>query len=300
MTDSLPAGALVLNPRVGGFAYILRPCKPCKRSFLKIWQFPPLPQPPLLYIARSNGDLSSWCWSPGLCSLAWGWDCSLLFPIFIHHTWMWDHLCPFCHCFSMPHTSPHLSNPSPCLCPSYPIWMNVASLNPLLLDFHTNWFSDSSGCYLFWDLVVIPFCGWVRRQSISTYASSLTKSLKSFFFPLITLLAELIFQKQISCLTIGYVIVMVSKDLANALTHLYGPQWYDYTKYSSLYITYTSIKLYFSLLPIPFFPASVCLFHNHAPAIPVTTRILLSLHPFIHFTDKILLNFQRTSKGLLL
>ena len=33
----------------------------------------------------------------------------------------------------------------PLLC----IWMNVASLNPWLLDFHTARFSDGSGCYLF-------------------------------------------------------------------------------------------------------------------------------------------------------
>ena len=32
------------------------------------------------------------------------------------------------------------------------IWRNVASLNP----WFTAWFSDSSGFYLFWDLVLIP------------------------------------------------------------------------------------------------------------------------------------------------
>ena len=54
----------------------------------------------------------------------------------------------------------------PCLCasppasmtlPILPVWMNVASLNPWLLDFNTACFSDSSGCYLFWDIVVILF-----------------------------------------------------------------------------------------------------------------------------------------------
>ena len=49
-------------------------------------------------------------------------------------------------------------------------------LNPWLWDFYTAWFSDSSGCYLFWDLVVIPFCGCARRWSVSTYASILTRS----------------------------------------------------------------------------------------------------------------------------
>ena len=74
VTDTLPAVALVLNPRVGGFAYILRLCGPFRQSFLKIWQFLPLPPPALIFTARSYGDLSSWCWNPGLCSLVLGWD----------------------------------------------------------------------------------------------------------------------------------------------------------------------------------------------------------------------------------
>ena len=39
--------------------------------------------------------------------------------------------------------------------PLQPIWINVASLNPWLLDFCTVLFSDGSGYYLFWGLVVI-------------------------------------------------------------------------------------------------------------------------------------------------
>ena len=39
--------------------------------------------------------------------------------------------------------------------PLLPVWVNVVSLNPWLSNFHTAWFSDSSGCYLFWDIVVI-------------------------------------------------------------------------------------------------------------------------------------------------
>ena len=31
---------------------------------------PHQPGPPLAFIARSYGDLSSWCWNPGLCVLA--------------------------------------------------------------------------------------------------------------------------------------------------------------------------------------------------------------------------------------
>ena len=64
----------------------------------------------------------------------------------------------------VPPPSPPPLYATPCLCTSppvstslllLPIWMNVASLNPWLLVFHTAWFSDGSGCYLFWGLVVI-------------------------------------------------------------------------------------------------------------------------------------------------
>ena len=73
-TGALPAVVLVLNPRVGGFIYILRWYGSFKRLFLKIRQFLPLAQPPLDYTARSEGNLSSQRWNPRLCGLAWGWD----------------------------------------------------------------------------------------------------------------------------------------------------------------------------------------------------------------------------------
>ena len=76
VTGTLPAVALVVNPSVGRFAYVL--WSPFKPSFLKIHHFLLTPQPPLVFIARSYGDLSSCLWKPGLCCLAWGWDYSLL------------------------------------------------------------------------------------------------------------------------------------------------------------------------------------------------------------------------------
>ena len=48
VTGTLPAVALVLNPRVNGFTYILRPHGPFKWSLLEIQQFLPSPQPPLV------------------------------------------------------------------------------------------------------------------------------------------------------------------------------------------------------------------------------------------------------------
>ena len=113
-------------------------CRPFKWSLLKIWQFLLPPQPPLVFIARIYKDLSSWCWNPGLCGLAWGLgsfapEVSLLIFIFDE--------CGTAHSDASPRytTSPHL----------LPVWMNVASLNPWLLDFHAALFSDGSGCYCF-------------------------------------------------------------------------------------------------------------------------------------------------------
>ena len=128
-TGAPPAVALVLNPTVGEFAYVLRPCRPFKQSFLKIWLFLLPPQYPLFFTARSDGfylpSMKPWAVQSGL------WLLGLLTPkvpllIFIHHTWIWDHLCLFCHqcCLSAPHRFSSLCTPSLCLHPSCPSgWM---------------------------------------------------------------------------------------------------------------------------------------------------------------------------------
>ena len=69
-------------------------------------------------------------------------------------------------------------------CPSPPlllVWINVSSLSPWLLDFHTVRFSVSSGCFSF--LNCCPSFGCVRRHSVSTYASILAGSVPGFFYP---------------------------------------------------------------------------------------------------------------------
>ena len=76
-TGALLAIAQVVNPRVGGFAYILSPWRPFIQTPLKIWQFIPPTQPPPVFTAWNYGDDSSQCWNPGLCNLAWDLDCSL-------------------------------------------------------------------------------------------------------------------------------------------------------------------------------------------------------------------------------
>ena len=78
----------------------------------------------------------------------------------------WVHQPPFCH---------HSSLPSCVSLPLLPVWMNVSSLTPWLLDFHTLRFSVSSGCFLFLNCCC-PCFGCERRHSVSTYASILARS----------------------------------------------------------------------------------------------------------------------------
>ena len=64
-----------------------------KRNRLELLKFLLLTQSPLVFAARSFGDLSSCPWNPGQGGLVWGWDALLLrYPskIFIHYTWVWD------------------------------------------------------------------------------------------------------------------------------------------------------------------------------------------------------------------
>ena len=80
------------------------------------------------------------------------------------------------------HNPPPCSESSPPGCLSPPlllVWMNVSSLFPWLSDFHTVWLSVSSGCFLFLNCCC-PF-GCARRHSVSTYASILAGSHKSWF-----------------------------------------------------------------------------------------------------------------------
>ena len=77
---------------------------------------------------------------------------------------MWDHpVCklpprpvlrlPPCHESSLPDC------PSP---PLLPVWMNVSSLTPWLLDFHTVQFSVSCGCFLFLNVLLSLF--WLCEE----------------------------------------------------------------------------------------------------------------------------------------
>ena len=147
VTGALPAVALVLNPKECVSAYILSPGGPFKQSLLHIWQFLLQPQSLLVFTARIYGDLSSWCWNPGLCSLGWGWDCCL--PRYPSQFLPTTRKCWTALSVPAAISAPRcVSSPLACLWPLQPVWMNVASLNPWLSGFHTVQFSDCSGCYL--------------------------------------------------------------------------------------------------------------------------------------------------------
>ena len=59
---------------------------------------------------------------------------------------------------------PHLGCPSP---PLLPVCMNVSSLTPCLLDFHTVQFSGSSGYFLFLNLLLSFF--WLCEEAQCVY-----------------------------------------------------------------------------------------------------------------------------------
>ena len=88
MTGALLAVALVLNPRVGGFIFILGPWGSFKRTLLRDQQFLLLSQPALVFTARSYEALFSQHWNPGMHGLAWGLEWlipQVTLPVFIHH-----------------------------------------------------------------------------------------------------------------------------------------------------------------------------------------------------------------------
>ena len=77
---------------------------------------------------------------------------------------------PTSHCLILSPLCPSCLSPSLLL-----VWMNVSSLSPWLLAFHTVCFSVSSGCFLFLNCCC-PSLGYAGRHSVSTYASILATS----------------------------------------------------------------------------------------------------------------------------
>ena len=129
-TETLLAAALVMIPRVGGYMYILGPCWPFKQTLMGNWQFIPPPQPHWflqpevvrLYLPGA-GTLGCLVWTGAKITNS-------------------QDIPPN---FNPPYVNVEPSIPPPPhpLCPGPPpppvllVWMNVASLNPWLSDFHT-------------------------------------------------------------------------------------------------------------------------------------------------------------------
>ena len=141
------AVALVVVPRMSGFVYILDCAGPLNRLSWETGSFCCCPTP-------------HWFLQPGIMRLyfpgtrtlgcaVWsgaGFTCSQGIPSDLYSTtYECRTVCSRCHCTA---TSHPLHSGSLCL-PFLPIWMNLASLNPWLLDFHTVQFSGSSGCWFF-------------------------------------------------------------------------------------------------------------------------------------------------------
>ena len=114
-------------------------------SPMKLRVSPTTATPTDFYRQRFWGFISQ-CWKLGLRSLS----CSPVVPSGTAHkcgtTWSTSRhlaaslLCPGCLCL-----------------PLLPVWMNVCSLTAWLLDFHTVWFSGSSGHFFVFKFVVVLF-----------------------------------------------------------------------------------------------------------------------------------------------
>ena len=132
-----------------------------QEELLWLQQCLPLTQFPLVFAARSCGDLSFWHWNHGLLGLAWSWDYTFLrYPswIFIYHTWVKDQLVP-------------------CMCSSYQSgWMWF--FNSIVVRLPFNSISDGSEWWLFSILVVILM--WLCKKASHVYAAILTGSLQIF------------------------------------------------------------------------------------------------------------------------
>ena len=129
-----------------GLVYVLRPCGPLQQTLPWGWYSPAIATPAGFYSQRFWGFISP-CWNPELHGLS----CSpLSLPVYLLMNVRYPGLPAMVlptrsasHRLVVQPLHPSFSFP-----PLLPVWMNVSSLTPWLLDFHTVWFSGSSGCSL--------------------------------------------------------------------------------------------------------------------------------------------------------
>ena len=139
-----PSGAA---SQVGGPVHTLGPCGSLQRTLLWDWEFLLLPPQPPQEFSVSGLRLYLPAPEPWVAwSVTWSTSCCLTGQLQLclpHST--------ICHLAGS--TSPCLAmsplHPSCLSPPLLPVWMNVSSLSPWLSDFHTVWFSVSSGCFCF-------------------------------------------------------------------------------------------------------------------------------------------------------
>ena len=135
-----PSGA---DSQVGGLVYFLGPYWSLQWTLLWGQELLPPPQPPQVFSVRDLRlyfpVLEPWvAWSVSLPSCSSWFFCSR----------MWD-----CPVRSLPPCC--ASSPPNCLSlPLLPVWVNVSSLTPWLLDFHTVQYSVSSGGFFVFKFVV--------------------------------------------------------------------------------------------------------------------------------------------------
>ena len=202
LLPTIKLGSSGADSWVGGSVYVLDSCGSLQQTLLRGWEFLLLPpQPPQVFSFRGlrlyfgasrgwGGLFHSPAVPPGLSMCECGAigstshhlvgsaSCSLACPVPQSATLLGPPAVPCCE-----------SSPPSCLSlPLLPVWMNVSSLSPWLLDFHTVWFSGSSGCFLFLNCCC-PSFGCARRHSVSTYASILAGRRFSLLFSNKTLIS---------------------------------------------------------------------------------------------------------------
>ena len=166
-----------VDSQVGGFVYILGRHEPLQWTLLWGWEFLPLLQPSKVFTVKGFEALfpalEPWvAWSVSLPS------CSSWFIC----TQMQDHpvlqLLPCCE-----------SSPTCCLSlPLLQVWMDVSSLTTWLSDFHTGWFSGSSCCFLFLNLLSFFWlCKEAKCVYLHLHVGQKSTLLYSFDFSHITL-----------------------------------------------------------------------------------------------------------------
>ena len=155
-----PPGA---DSQVCGFVWIRGPCWSLQWTLLWGWEFLLPPQPPQIFTARGFEALF---FHAGPLGCAVCLTPQLFLPVYLHvnvgpPATALPTRSSSCHLYA------HLLCPSCLSLPHLPVWMNVSSLTPWLLDFHTVWFSCSSGCFLFVNLLLSFF--WLCEEAMCIY-----------------------------------------------------------------------------------------------------------------------------------